>query len=56
MRQLAIRQPLPLPSLEWANILEGASNLGQLPELQSLDLLCATITGRALFGFQRSQD
>ena len=44
MRQLAIRQALPLPGLEWANLLVGATNLGQLHELQSLDLRSATLT------------
>jgi hypothetical protein len=43
MRQLAIRQPLLLPGIGDFNLLVGATNLGQLHELQSLDLRSATI-------------
>ena len=44
MRQLAIRQALPLPGFEVVNLLQGATSLRQLQGLQSLDLLSATIT------------
>jgi hypothetical protein len=44
MRQLAIRQALPLSGFDVVNLLQGATNLGQLQGLQSFDLQCATIT------------